>query len=176
MAFIFTPWPHSLVALGAAGVLLLNRKIASADILNKVDGDLLLLLFGLYVVNAALTQTGLPTQLVADLRSGGFDLGNPQILLWVMALISNTVGNTAAVILMMPYIGDGNAELTAAAMALGTGFSSNLVVFGSLAGIIVTEAARRHDVTISFWEFSRAGAPVFLACMLLAAGWIMLIS
>jgi len=176
LAFIFTSWPHSLVALGAAGVLLLNRKIASSDILNKVDGDLLLLLFGLYIVNAALTQTGLPTYLVADLRNSGFDLANPQILLWVMALISNTVGNTAAVILMMPYIGDGNAELTAAAMALGTGFSSNLVVFGSLAGIIVTEAARRHDVTISFWEFSRAGAPVFVACMLLAAGWIMLIS
>ena len=57
-------------------------------------------------------------------------------------------------------------------MALGTGFSSNLVIFGSLAGIIVVEAAARHSVRISFAEFSRAGVPVALATMALAAVWI----
>jgi hypothetical protein len=37
---------------------------------------------------------------------------------------------------------------------LGAGFSSNFVVFGSLAGIIVVEAAGRQGIWISFEEFA----------------------
>jgi hypothetical protein len=33
-------------------------------------------------------------------------------------------------------------------MALGMGFSSNMIVFGSLAGIVVVEEARKRDVDI----------------------------
>jgi Na+/H+ antiporter NhaD/arsenite permease-like protein len=46
------------------------------------------------------------------------------------------------------------------------------VVFGSLAGIVVVEQAARQGVHISFGEFARAGVPVALACLALAAVWI----
>ena len=62
--------------------------------------------------------------------------------------------------------------LLGAALALGTGFSSNLIVFGSLAGIIVVEQAAKQGVPIGFGEFARAGLPVALACLALAAVWI----
>jgi Na+/H+ antiporter NhaD/arsenite permease-like protein len=62
------------------------------------------------------------------------------------------------------------------ALALGTGFSGNLIVFGSLAGIIVVEEAARRDVKISFGEFARAGVPVAVACIAVAAVWIALLA
>jgi Na+/H+ antiporter NhaD/arsenite permease-like protein len=164
-AFAFTGWSHAIVALAAAGVLLLNRRIASADMLKHVDGDLLLLLFGLFVINAALAQTGLPTAAIRELAAAGLDLHEPQPLLFVSAMLSNLVGNNPAVILMLPYVGHEHPELAGAAMALGTGFASNLIIFSSLAGIIVVEVARRSGIEISFGEFSRAGALVCLACL-----------
>lgn len=174
--FAFTSWSHAVVALAAAGVLLLNRKIASADMLEHVDGDLLLLLFGLFVINAALAQTGIPAAAIRELAAAGLDLHEPRPLLLVSALLSNLVGNNPAVILMLPYVGRAHPELAGAAMALGTGFASNLIIFSSLAGIIVVEVARRSGIEISFREFSRAGALVCVTCLALAMGWLYLLA
>ncbi|MBL8668019.1 MAG: anion transporter [Rhodospirillales bacterium] len=177
-AFIVSAWPRDLIALSAAAVLLMNRRIASTDMMKNVDGNLIVLLMGLFVVNAALAATGLPQHLLVGLRAAGFDLQQPLWLFLVASVLSNVVGNNPAVMLLIPSLHPGGGEVDAmgAALALGTGFSSNLVVFGSLAGIIVVEAAAKHGVTISFGEFCRAGIPVGLACMAVAAVWIALLA
>lgn len=176
-AFVLTDWPHVLVAMGGAAVLLVNRSIASNDMLRKVDGDLLLLLMGLFVVNAALAATGLPQRLLADLNAIGLNLHDPISMLVVMSALSNVVGNNPAVMLVAPFLTDvADPEALGAAIALGTGFSSNMLIFGSLAGIIVAEQGRAHGVTISFGEFTRAGLPASLLCLALAAGWILWLS
>lgn len=177
-AFVLTDWPRELVALGGASLLLVNRRIASTDMLRNVDGDLLLMLMGLFIVNAALAATGLPQALLADMRAAGVDLQDPLWLLAVVSVLSNVVGNNPAVMLLVPFLdaGQGDVDALGAALALGTGFSSNLIVFGSLAGIIVVEQAGRHGVRIGFGEFARAGVPVALACLALAAAWILLLT
>lgn len=172
-AFILTDWPHMLVAMAAASVLLLNRKIASADMLRHVDGSLLLLLMGLFVVNAALAATGAPIQAMAWIRESGVNLGAPVAMLLVAGALSNVVGNSPAVMLLSPFLtGPHHAETLGAAIALGTGFSSNAIVFGSLAGIIVVEQAKAQGVNISFGEFMRAGVPVTILTTLLAIVWV----
>lgn len=177
MAFIFSPWPRELIALAAAGVLLVNRRISSSDMLKHVDGNLILLIMGLFVVNAALAMTGLPEQILSYLRHAGLDLNHPLTLFAVGSVVSNIVGNNPTVILLVPFLDAGtNRDALGAALALGTGFSSSLVIFGSLAGIIVVEQAAAHGVTISFKEFSLAGVPVAFACMAMAAGWIWLLA
>jgi Na+/H+ antiporter NhaD/arsenite permease-like protein len=176
LAFVLTGWPKELVALGAAAFLLMNRSIASSDLLGKVDGNLLLLLMGLFIVNAAMAATGLPQRLLGDLRAAGLDLAAPLTLFLVISGLSNVVGNNPAVMLLIPYLGgSGDHAALGAALALGTGFSSNMVVFGSLAGIIVVEQARAQGIRIGFGEFSRAGLPVSLACMALGAAWMALL-
>ena len=177
LAFVLTDWPKELIALGAAAFLLINRKIASSDMLGQVDGDLLLLLIGLFIVNAAMAATGLPQHLLTDLKGAGVDLEHPLTLFVVISVLSNIVGNNPAVMLLIPYLG-GTTERDAAgaALALGTGFSSNMLIFGSLAGIIVVEQARAKGITISFAEFTRAGLPVALACLAMAAVWIAFIA
>lgn len=175
-AFIVSDWPRELIALAGAGILLVNRKIASSDMLKQVDGNLLLLIMGLFVVNAAMAATGLPQTLLADLKSAGVNLNDPLSLLLVGGVLSNIVGNNPAVMLLVPVLDAGaHANALGAALALGTGFSSNMIIFGSLAGIIVVEQAAANGVKISFGEFARAGVLVMLACMLLAVAWIMMI-
>lgn len=174
LAFVATDWPKELIALGAAAVLLVNRSIASSDMLGRVDGDLLLLLMGLFIVNAAMAATGLPQRLLGDLAAAGFDLQAPLTLYAVIAALSNIIGNNPAVMLLMPYLGGtGEHAALGAALALGTGFSSNMIVFGSLAGIIVVEQAKGKGITISFGEFARAGIPTALACLALGVAWIL---
>jgi Na+/H+ antiporter NhaD/arsenite permease-like protein len=175
--FVFSDFPRELVALGGAGVLLLSRKISSHDMLKQVDGDLLLLFMGLFIVNAAIAATGLPQDVLDHLRSAGLDLNEPLALLLVGGALSNLVGNNPAVMLLVPYLHSGvGADALGAALALGTGFSSNMIVFGSLAGIIVVEQAAAQGVRISFGEFARTGSVVMVLCMIMAVSWILLLS
>ncbi|WP_205963880.1 SLC13 family permease [Pseudoruegeria sp. SK021] len=172
-AFVFSTWPRELIALSAAAVMLVNRRISSKQVMSTVDGNLLILLAGLFVVNAALAQTGLPEKLVHDLKSAGLDFTNPSMLFLAVSALSNVVGNNPAVMLLASFLPhSGNVDGLIAALALGTGFSSNMIVFGSLAGIIVVEQAAAKGVTITLGEFCRAGIPVSIACMALALAWI----
>ncbi|AMM86597.1 SLC13 family permease [Martelella sp. AD-3] len=172
-AFVFTDWPREMVALSAAAVMLVNRQVSSKEVIGTVDGNLLLLLAGLFVVNAALAQTGMPQKVVHDLQSAGVDFANPSILFLVASALSNIVGNNPAVMLLAPFLPHAaNTDALGAALALGTGFSSNLIIFGSLAGIIVVEQAKDRGVKIGMGEFCRAGVPVTLLCMVLALAWI----
>lgn len=176
IAFIISDIPRELIALTAAGFLLLNRSIASSDMLKLVDGNLLLLIMGLFVVNAAFASTGIPQQLLNDLRAHGVDLNNPLALFLVTGVLSTIVGNNPSVMLLVPFLTpDGNADSLGAALVLGSGFSSNLLVFGSLAGIIVVEQAAAYGVKISFSEFAKSGGIVAALCMLLAAIWVVLV-
>ncbi|MBL9059516.1 MAG: hypothetical protein JNK88_05785, partial [Mangrovicoccus sp.] len=132
-AFVLTGWNHDLVALAAAAVMLVNRQVSSKDVLRQVDGNLLLLLMGLFVVNAALSRTGLPQTLITDLRGAGVNLSNPATVYGTVAVLSNLIGNNPAVMLLAPFLPhSGTVGPLGAALALGTGFSSNVIVFGSL--------------------------------------------
>lgn len=174
VGFVATDWPHMLIALLGASILLVSRRVDSERLVRRVDGDLLILLIGLFIVNAAVAATGLPQELIAWLRSVGFNLHDPMSMLVIMSVVSNIVGNNPAVMLAAPFLtGAAQPEALGAAIALGTGFSSNAVIFGSLAGIIVAEQGRKNGITIGFAEFAKAGVPTSLLCLLLAAGWIL---
>lgn len=176
LAFVLTDWPHDMVALGAAAVMLVNRTVSSRDVLKAVDGNLLLLLMGLFVVNAAFAATGLPQKAITGLSAAGIDLTQAPVLYGVVSVLSNILGNNPAVMLLAPFVTQApDPQALGAAFALGTGFSSNLVVFGSLAGIIVVEQAAARGVTITTGEFCRAGVPVALATLAMGLVWILLI-
>ncbi|MDF2496363.1 SLC13 family permease [Sphingomonas sp.] len=174
-AFVFSDWPRETVALTAAGFLLLSRRVSSKSLLQEVDGDLILLIMGLFVVNAGLAATGLPQKLVTGLAAEGIDLNSPAMLFLISSVVSDLVGNNPAVMMLVPYLhAHGDANYLGAALSLGTHFSSNLVVFGSLAGIIMVEQAKDRGVIISGAEFSKAGALVTVATMLIAGLWLLI--
>ena len=168
-AFIFTDWTRGLVAASAGAVMLFNARFASRSMLERVDWDLLILFVGLFMVNGAMQDTGMPQRLVDDLRAAGFNLQHSDVLFVVSAILSDIASNVPTVMLLLPYASDPEAGPL---MALATGLFSNLIVIGSLANIIVVDAANRRGLKISFWEFAKAGVPVALISLLIAWVWV----
>jgi Na+/H+ antiporter NhaD/arsenite permease-like protein len=115
----------------------------------------------------------LPQSLLSELARQGIDLNQPFVLFLVSSVISNIVGNNPAVMMLVPYLHSQGDSQYGAALSMGTHFSSNLVVFGSLAGIIMVERAKAYGFTISFGEFTRAGAIVTVLTMVMAAVWLL---
>jgi Na+/H+ antiporter NhaD/arsenite permease-like protein len=71
--------------------------------------------------------------------------------------------------LLIPFAKD---AIAGPAMAIAAGMASNLIIIGSIANIIVVDAASRHGLTISFREHARTGVPVTILSLLVAAGWL----
>jgi Na+/H+ antiporter NhaD/arsenite permease-like protein len=171
--FLFTQVPREHIALAAAGILLLNAHFKSRNMLNLVDWQLLILFFGLFIVNGAFQQTHIPQQWVVDLHSHGVDFQHPATLFMASFVLSDIVSNVPAVMLLIPFAAD---PVAGPAMALAAGMASNLIIIGSIANIIVVDTAARHKLTISFWQFARTGIPVTLVSLLISAAWLWFLS
>ena len=161
--FLFTDVNRELAALVGAGVLLLSRRRASAQVLSAVDGSLLLLFVGLFVVNHAMVQTGWAEAAVQSLAAQGLDLSEPSTLLVLSAMLSNLVSNVPAVMLLLPHIG--TATDSGVLLALASTFAGNLILVGSIANLIVADLARQQGVLIDWRTHARVGVPVTLASL-----------
>jgi Na+/H+ antiporter NhaD/arsenite permease-like protein len=168
-AFLLTTWPRDVVALAAAGVLLLSRRMASREMVGLVDWHLLVLFIGLFVVNDALGRSGLLRQMYSGLASAGIDLTNRWWLFAVTPLLSNLVSNVPAVMLLLPA---SSGPQAGAVLALASTFAGNLLIVGSIANIIVVEEGRQQGVIIDWRSHVRSGAPVTLATLAVAAAWL----
>jgi Na+/H+ antiporter NhaD/arsenite permease-like protein len=168
-AFLATPWPREVVALAAAGVLLLSRRMASREMLALVDWHLLVLFIGLFVLNEAVESAGLLRELYVWLASAGVDLARPMWLFIVTPLVSNLVSNVPAVILLLPA---SSGPQAGAVLALASTFAGNLLIVGSIANIIVVEQAASRGVVIDWRMHARTGIPVTLATLAIAAAWL----
>ncbi|MGM9426991.1 anion transporter [Hydrogenophaga sp. MI9] len=166
--FLFTDWNREVAALVGAAVLLLSRRLHSADVMGFVDWPLLLLFIGLFVVNHAFAQTGLATEAVAWLGAQGVHLSEPGALLVVGTLLSNLVSNVPAVMLLLPHLG---ADPAAAGvrLALVSTFAGNLLLVGSIANLIVADLAAKEGVVLDWKRHVITGVPVTVVS--LAAVW-----
>ncbi|MDE2455831.1 MAG: anion transporter [Burkholderiales bacterium] len=167
-AFLFGPWPRAVVALAGAGILLTSRRLHSRRMLGLVDWELLVLFIGLFVVNHALQRTGLPARALADLAAAGLPLQHPATLFGTTFVLSNLVSNVPAVMLLLPGLAQPQAGLL---IALVSTLAGNLFIVGSVANIIVVDAAARRGVAIGWREHARIGVPVTLATLAIVAAW-----
>jgi Na+/H+ antiporter NhaD/arsenite permease-like protein len=168
-AFLLTSWPRDVVALAAAGLLLMSRRMASREMIGLVDWHLLVLFIGLFVVNDAVERAGFLQRMYSGLAAAGMDLTRPEWLFAVTPLLSNFISNVPAVMLLLPVATGPNAG---AVLALTSTFAGNLLIVGSIANIIVVEEARRQGVTIDWRTHARTGVPLTLATLVIAAGWL----
>jgi Na+/H+ antiporter NhaD/arsenite permease-like protein len=169
--FLFAPWPREVVALTGAGVLLTSRRLHSRQMLGLVDWELLVLFMGLFVVNHGLQKTGLPERLVADLAAAGVPLQHIGPLFATTFLLSNIVSNVPAVMLLLPSV---THSLAGPTLALVSTLAGNLFIVGSVANIIVVDAAARHGIAISWRDHARIGIPVTLVTLAIAASYLAL--
>jgi Na+/H+ antiporter NhaD/arsenite permease-like protein len=170
--FLATDWPREIAALAGAGVLLCSRKLHSRRMLGLVDWQLLVLFAGLFVVNHALATTGAPEQAVAALAARGIDARAPGWLFVITVVLSNAVSNVPAVMLLLPLA---SHPAAGSVLALASTLAGNLFLVGSIANLIVADAAARQGIAIGWREHARVGVPVTIATLAIAAAWLALL-
>jgi Na+/H+ antiporter NhaD/arsenite permease-like protein len=168
VVFLFADLPRDVAALTGAGVLLMSRKLHSASTLGLIDWELLILFIGLFVVNHALEHTGVTAQAVQALAAHGVVLTEPAPLFAATLVLSNVVSNVPAVMLLLPAA---TQPFAGPMLALVSTLAGNLFIVGSIANIIVVDAARRQGIEIDWRRHLRAGLPVTLATLAITAGW-----
>jgi Na+/H+ antiporter NhaD/arsenite permease-like protein len=163
--FLAAPVPREVIALTAAGVLMMSRRLHSRKMLGLVDWQLLVLFIGLFVVNHALEKTGLSGEFVGRMAVLGVDMHQPLPLFVTTFILSNIVSNVPAVMLLLPVA---THELAGPLLALASTLAGNLLIVGSIANIIVVDAAHRRGVAIDWKRHARTGIPVTLATMVIS--------
>ena len=171
LVLFLTPVPREIAALAIAALLLASRRVASRDMIEAVDWNLLLLFVGLFMVTGALGATPVAGDAVEAL-TGRHLLPDRLTVLAPLALVmSNTIGNVPSVILLLKLWPAPPAGALYGLALLST-FAGNLLLVGSLANLIVAERAAASGVRLGFGAHARAGVPITLVSTALGAVWL----
>ena len=163
--------PIALVALGGAAYSLFTRRVKPEKVYREVNWPLLVLFVGLFVLTGAVERSGLVKDLLAP--AGALGLHRPAVLTLATAVLSNLVSNVPAVLLFKPLIpAFGEPDRGWLILAMASTLAGNLTLLGSVANLIVVEAARQARVEIGFLEYCRVGVPLTLLTLFL--GWLIL--
>ena len=171
IASFFAGVPIAEAALVGGSLLLLSRAVKPRKIYAEIDGGLLLMFAGLFIVVAGAEKMLLTPQLIAAVQQLHFE--NAWILSGTTALLSNLVSNVPAVLILKPIITNlpepGRAWQI---VAMSSTFAGNLTLIGSVANLIVAERAKQAGVTISFLAYGRIGLPLTLASLGFGTLWL----
>jgi Na+/H+ antiporter NhaD/arsenite permease-like protein len=167
--------PREVQAMLAGAMLLVSRTTPTRTLLAQVDWPLLVLFAGLFVVNNAFERAGHAANGFAWLQAHGVDVAQPATLFAAGVVGSNLVSNVPLTMLLLPAA---KHELAGPILALATTLAGNLLLVGSIANLIVVEAATRLGVAprARGWaaEHARTGVPITLGTLAIAAGWLWL--
>jgi Na+/H+ antiporter NhaD/arsenite permease-like protein len=164
---------REIAALAVAAVLLAGRRIRTAELLQRVDWGLLVLIGSLFVVTAAFARLPLAAEGLQALTNAGLSIDRLSVLVPVAVVGSNSIGNVPLVMLLVETLGNlGRPSLIA--LAVFSTLAGNLLLIGSLANIITAERAAQVGVRLGFADFARVGIPTTLISTALAVGWLLL--
>ncbi|BAU11565.1 arsenical pump membrane protein [Leptolyngbya sp. NIES-3755] len=163
IAFILG-FPLAESALFAASLLLISRRIKPDRLLQPIDWNLLMMFSGLFILTKATQQLNLTAPLTNAIDT-------PEKLIGITAILSNLVSNVPAVLLIHPLIQQSDTQSWLRLAASST-LAGNLTFFGSVANLIMIEAANRLGYRLSFFEHLRFGVPLTLITLLLTYLWI----
>ena len=164
--------PIALVAIAGAAATLLTRRVKPDKVYREIDWNLLVLFTGLFVVVAGLEAAGWTEELFR--WAGALRLYRPAVLTVAAAVVSNLVSNVPAVLLFKSVIPSfGEPDRAWLILAMASTLAGNLTLLGSVANLIVVEAARAERIEVSFAAYLRVGVP--LTVVTLALGWLILV-
>jgi Na+/H+ antiporter NhaD/arsenite permease-like protein len=149
---------------GAALVMVLARR-DTHEVLKLVDWHLLVFFAALFVVVDGLNETGLPSEIYERWRGvfGASVTAQAWNVSWFSVAGSNIFSNVPFVLVAGKWVsGFARPELMWKILALTTTFGGNLTILGSVANIIVVEAARGH-IEVGFWDYAKYGIPITIA-------------
>ncbi len=171
IAAFFAGVPVAKAAILGGALLLVTRAIKAHKVYREIDGSLLLMFAGLFVVVAA-AQKILFTPEVVDAVQALY-LDNVYVLTAVTAVLSNIMSNVPAVLALKAFVhGFLDQHRIWLAIAMSATLAGNLTLVGSVANLIVAERARTAGIAITFWAYCRAGIPLTLITLAIGAWWL----
>jgi Na+/H+ antiporter NhaD/arsenite permease-like protein len=171
----------SVVALLGAGLLVAVTRVRTESALQDVEWETLAFFMGLFVMVGGLVNAGVLEAVAASIA--GFADTDPLaftgVLLWGSALLSGIVDNIPFVAAMSPVVADilgpdGEPQYLWWALALGADLGGNATLIGASANVVVAGIAARNGTPISFWRFTRYGAVVAAATLVVSTGYVWL--
>jgi arsenical pump membrane protein len=163
--------PTCLAGLGATALVLIVERKSPFGVLRGVSWSVLPLVAGLFVVVAAVEQTGAVGALATPLAdaaahapaAAGFVAG------FIVALATNLMNNLPAGLLSAATLAQAHAPAAVkGAVLIGIDLGPNISVTGSLATILWLVAIRREKLDVSAWQFLRVGIVVTLPALIAA--------
>ena len=167
----FAGVPPAEAAVVGGAILLFTRQIKPMRIYREIDGPLLLLFAGLFIVVAGAERALLTPDRVATAKSFGLDI--PWRLSLFTAVLSNIVSNVPAVLILRPFIPSfADPQRAWLVVATASTLAGNFTLIGSVANLIVAERARAEGVPISFLAYFKVGLPLTLLTLAAGTAWL----
>ena len=184
------------VAMTGAITILLFSRVNLHDVLAEIEWPTIFFFVGLFVLVGGIEQIGLLDKIarrVIELTGGDVTI-TVLTILWFAALVSAIVDNIPAVATMIPLTFAiarllfpelaplDNAALALRpevvplwwALALGADLGGNGSLVGASANVVAAGIAERRHEPISFWAFTRIGAPFTLMTLVVASVYLWL--
>lgn len=171
--FAATPDWLPLVAFAGGSVVLFFLPFVSPTsaraLLEKVDWSILLFFVGLFVLLAGVESSGLSESIRSAFSglAGGGPGGVPS-LVGLSAVLSNLFSNVPAVLLLAHAVPPASPQMWLA-LASSSTLAGNATILGAACNVIVVQLAAREGVDISLRDFVKAGLPITLATLGVAA-------
>lgn len=163
-------------ATGGFVVLMLIHRRDTRELWPRIEWTLLLFFAGLFVVVEGFVHTGVPAAVFERYPLGVGDGVSAWLRLTTIFVIgSNVISNVPFILVIREQLAtlpDPRAGWELLAMA--STFAGNLTLLGSVANIIVAEAAREQG-GLGFWQHLRVGVPLTLLTTLVGAAWLWLV-
>jgi Na+/H+ antiporter NhaD/arsenite permease-like protein len=173
VGLFFAGQPIALVALGAAGALMLDR-VRPERVYRAIDWPLLVMFAGLFIVVHAFEVNVVQTW---GLERWHALLDSPVGMVSALSVVlSNLVSNVPAVLLFKPLMEVmPEKELAWLALSMSSTLAGNLTILGSVANLIVVENARRAGTELGFVEYLKVGVPLTVLTTLVGVAWLALV-
>jgi Na+/H+ antiporter NhaD/arsenite permease-like protein len=163
-------------ASGFVLLMLLHRR-DTRELWPRIDWALLVFFSGLFVVVAGLSASGAPALFFErfPLASGSGSPTDWLRLATIFLVGSNVVSNVPFILVVRDQMATlPDPKLGWEMLSMASTFAGNLTLLGSVANVIVAEAA--HEVGgIGFWQYLKVGFPLAITTTLAGVGWLLLI-
>lgn len=171
----------SVIALGAAGIIMLISGESIEEALANVEWTTLSFFAGLFVIVGAMAETGVIEMLAHALidATGGNVFITMLVLLVGSAVISSFLDNIPFVATMIPILlamESTGMDVTPLwwAVSLGACLGGNGTLIGASANVVLSDISKKNGYEITFMQFLKTGFPLMLLTVVLAGIYLVL--
>lgn len=172
LVFFRSPFDLKLVyitLIASLPILLLSPRRIS--IIKKVDWHTLIFFASMFIVMQSVWDTGFFQSTIATLK---INILSIPMIFAISVILSQFISNVPLVALYLPMLCHAGATpKEMMALAAGSTIAGNAMILGAASNVIIIQnAEKRAEETITFFEFARIGIPLTIVNILVYWGFV----